>query len=412
MRAIIISIGNELLNGKTVNSNASFIGGQLYSIGIITEQVLTIRDQGEAIEQALRQALDQFDIIITTGGLGPTHDDITKKVIADFFGSPMVFNEEILHKIEERFERRGLQMPEINREQAYVPEKARLIDNPVGTAPGMHFQESGKHVFVLPGVPGEMKAMMEQSVLPFLETLSDRPPIDVHFYRTTGIAESKAYELCRSLFEAHPAYEIAFLPKFTGLDIRIAVRRDRLESSGEYQNFESALYQLIGKYIYVKGNAELEEVVGGLLRKRGLTLAVAESCSGGMIQSKITDIPGSSDYFLGGVVAYSNESKRKLLGVRGATLEKHGAVSEETAGEMAAGVLKKFGASVALSTTGIAGPGGATADKPVGLVYFGLATADEIIIRRLVFGADRLMNKERSAQAALEILRRYLLGIL
>ena len=407
MRVGIISIGNELLNGRTVNSNASYIGGRLYNIGIVVEQVVTVRDDEDAIRRALQDALGRMEAVIVTGGLGPTHDDITKKVLADFFHSRLIFDEAVLQKVQERFRRRGMIMPETNRNQALFPEKAKKIDNPVGTAPGMHFEHEGKHIFVLPGVPKEMQEMIDSYVAPFLQKIAHMEPITVHFYRTTGVAESKLYQLCKELFDRYPEYEIAFLPKIAGVDIRIAEK----PGGDSYEEFEKILYEKIGKYVFTKGDEELEAVVGRLLREQGLTISVAESCTGGLIQDRLTNVPGSSDYFLGGMVTYSNESKIKHLGVTKQSLEKYGAVSEAVAREMAAGVRKAMTTDIAISTTGIAGPSGATPEKPVGLIYIGIATTEKVTVRRFVLGVERLINKQQGAVAALELLRRELLGI-
>ncbi len=410
MKAAIISIGNELLNGKTVNKNATFIAAKLYEIGVETVTVLTIRDDAFAIREALDLALQKAEVVISTGGLGPTHDDITKKVIAEYFGSALVLNEAILQKIQEKFKRRGSEMPPINRNQALVPENARLIDNPVGTAPGLLFERQNHWVFVLPGVPREMQAMVENFIVPFLKEKGQLPEIQVHFYRTTGIAESRIYQLCRDFFEQFSDYEIAFLPKFTGVDIRVAVKTDSPDAS-RFAEFEAELYRRIGKYIYTKGEEELEAVVGRLLKEKGYTIAVAESCTGGLVQDRITNVSGSSEYFMGGMVTYSNESKMKFLGVQVASLNQYGAVSDVVAREMATGVREAVGTTIGVSTTGIAGPTGATPEKPVGLIYIGLATPDAVLARRFVFTNDRRLNKELGAQAALELVRRYLLGI-
>lgn len=416
MKTTIISIGNELLNGKTVNSNASYIGGRLYDIGIVARQVIAVRDEPESIRESLRQAVDTSEIVIATGGLGPTHDDITMEVVANFFGSKMVLNEAVLQKIEARYRQRGVPMPDSNLKVAMVPQKARLLNNSLGTAPGAHFEVPGaegskKHVFILPGVPREMRAMMEESVIPFLQEKNTAGQIDVYLYRTTGVAESRLYQLTRSLLEAHPAYEVAFLPKETGTDMQVAVRRNDSEESAKFPAFEELLYQAAGEYIYTRGSEELEEVIGRLLKERGMTISAAESCTGGLLQDKITNIAGSSDYFMGGMVTYSNESKMKQLGVRRESLERYGAVSEVAAKEMAEGVRRVFGTDVALSTTGIAGPGGATPEKPLGLIYIGLATADTVTVQKHILSGDRVMIKRRGAQAALELLRRELLGI-
>lgn len=423
MKATIISIGNELLNGKTVNSNAAYIAAKLYEIGIVTGRIVAIRDETAAILESLEQALAQSEVVITTGGLGPTPDDITKNALANFFHSEMVFNEAIWQKIEQRFRQRGIPAPEVNRVQAWIPEKARLIDNPIGSAPGLHFETpspggiaaaaggAAKHTFVLPGVPQEMKAIVAESVIPFLRQKNAAGLIEVRLYRTTGVAESKIYELCRALLESRPEYEVAFLPKTTGVDLRVALREKDAAKKQRFAEFETGLFQTIGKYIYTTGPKELEEVVGKLLRERRLTLAAAESCTGGLVQDKITDIAGSSDYFIGGMVAYSNESKMRHLGVRAESLQRYGAVSEAVAREMAEGVRRAFGADLGISTTGIAGPGGATPEKPLGLIYLGLATAQKTAAKKFLLIGDRVMIKERGAQAALELLRRELLGM-
>lgn len=410
MKAILLSIGNELLSGKTVNTNATYISSKLYELGIETLRVVTIGDDAREIQQQLQLALQQADVVITTGGLGPTHDDITKKAMVEFFGSRLVFKEEILRKIEERFRRRGSKMPAINRNQAMVPADAELIDNPVGTAPGLLFRRDEKMIFVLPGVPREMKSMMENAVLPLLKDQGNLEPIHVFQYRTTGIAESRIFEMCHDLFAAYPQLEVAFLPRFIGVDIRILVKAQALMQV-DFPKFEQELYQRIGKYIYTTGTEELEAVVGKLLNEKGWTIAVAESCTGGVVQDRLTNVSGSSEYFMGGMVTYSNQSKVQLLGVRPESLATHGAVSDMVAREMARGIRETMGTDIGISTTGIAGPTGATPEKPVGLIYIGLATPDTIVARRFVFVQDRRLNKELGAQAALELVRRYLLGI-
>ncbi len=411
MIAEIISIGNELLNGKTVNTNATFIARQLYEIGISIGWIQTIGDEASAIRQALELALQRAEVVVVTGGLGPTHDDITKKTVAEFFGKALIFREDLLEKVRERFARRGIKMPEINRNQALVPEGVQLMDNPVGTALGMIFEQEGKFIFVMPGVPREMKAMMEGSVIPFLQKRCPECRVQVNLFRTTGIPESSIYErIAKDLLE-FSSYEIAFLPKFTGVDVRVIRRGKDITDQDKFRRFTRMLYERIGNFIYTTEDKELEEVVGELLRERNLTIAVAESCTGGLVQDKITDVPGSSDYFMGGLVTYSNEAKMKFLGVQKESLRQHGAVSEVVAREMAAGVRQAVGTDLAVSTTGIAGPTGATPTKPVGLVYIGLASKKMVFARKFLFGNDRRINKERAAQAALDLVRRYLQGL-
>ena len=411
MNVIIISIGNELLNGQTINSNAAFISRNLHNIGILTRKIIAVRDSATEIKKNIAAALAESNIIVITGGLGPTHDDITRTVLTEYFEDELVFKPELFQKVEEKFKRRGLKMAAINRNQAMVPAKAKLIDNPIGSADGFLFEQEEKYIFSLPGIPREMQEMIIQSVIPILMEKTDRIIPDVHFYRTTGIAESRIYELCKDLFEKHSNYEIAFLPKFGGVDIRVAINDEKPELEDIFQNFENNLYSKIGSYIYCKGEKELEEVIGDILRERGLTLTVAESYTGGLLQDKITNIPGSSDYFLGGAITYSNESKTALLKVKQSTLEEHGAVSDLVAKEIAVGARKLFGADLSLSTSGIAGPAGATETKPVGLIFIGLATGEKTVSKRFMFGKDRLINKERGVQVALDLLRRELLGL-
>ena len=411
MQAEIISIGNELLSGLTVNSNASFISQQLFEIGIRVGWVQTVGDDAGAIRAALQTALDRSGVILLTGGLGPTHDDITKKVIADYFGSKMVMNPEILKEVEAKFARRGIPMPEINRLQAVVPDKAVLMANKVGTAPGMIFEQEGKFVFVMPGVPREMKWMMENSVVPFLKEKFPKNRVQVNLFRTTGIPESTIFEKVEKELSGFSGYEIAFLPKFTGVDIRVIRQGKDIEDGAKFVEFIKLLQKKIGRFIYATENLDLEAVVGKLLRERHLTISVAESLTGGLVQDKITQVSGSSAYFMGGIVSYSNESKMKLLGVKAESLEKYGAVSDTVAREMAVGVRSALGTDIGVSTTGIAGPTGATPQKPVGLVFVGLATSEKVVAKKFLFGQDRIINKQRSAQAALEMVRRAILNL-
>ena len=407
MNALVISIGNELLNGKTTNSNAAYIGRQLADLGIALGQIITIRDEAPHIEAALKLGMSNYDAVIVTGGLGPTHDDITRKTVASFLNTELVLNEAALAKIEGLFQARGREMPPINRQQALVPKTASLLENPLGTAPGLHIEEQDTHIFLLPGVPREMQEILTSSVLPILSKHLEQSPPNIHLYRTTGIFESKLYEICLTHFEQFPQYEIAFLPKFTGVDIRVAERGP----AEMYREFESGLINIAGKYIYSQEDEEIEAVVGRMLAEKGLTLSLAESCTGGLLSHRLTNIPGSSAYYLGGVNAYSNDVKMDLLGVSAASLEAHGAVSEVVAGEMAAGIRQRIGSSIGISTTGIAGPGGATDTKPVGLVCIGFATESSLKTRQFTFGKDRKLNKDWSAQAAIEMLRRYLRGL-
>jgi nicotinamide-nucleotide amidase len=411
MLAEIISIGNELLNGNTVNSNATYISKKLHENGIIAGYIQVVGDVAVAIRQALDLALARSDFILLTGGLGPTPDDITRNVVADYFGCKLIFNEQIYNNLKKRFARRGIPIPEVNRNQAMVPEGVELIPNRKGSAQGMIFRRKQKSVFVMPGVPMEMKGMMENTVIPKLREMCPDCRVKVDFIRSTGLAESVIYQKMDSELNQFTSYEIAFLPNFSGVDLRVVRKGEDITDNQKFKKFLKLLDDEIGDAIYAREDIGLEEVLGKLLKKRKLTISVAESLTGGLVQHKLTQIPGSSDYFMGGIVSYSNEAKMELLGVRESSLKKYGAVSELVAKEMAEGVRKRLGADIGISTTGIAGPTGATATKPVGLVYLALSAKDIVIARKQVFGPDRNSVKQRSAQAALELARRYLLGL-
>ena len=411
MLAEIISIGNELLNGNTVNSNATYISKKLHENGIITGYIQVVGDVTIAIRQALDLALARSDVILLTGGLGPTPDDITRTVVADYFGHKLIFDEQIYDNLKKRFARRGIPIPEVNRNQAMVPEGVELIPNRKGSAQGMIFRWKQKSVFVMPGVPMEMKGMMENTVIPKLREMCPDCRVKVDFIRSTGLAESVIYQKMESELNQFTSYEIAFLPNFSGVDLRVVRKGEDITDNQKFKKFLKLLDDEIGDAIYAREDIELEEVLGKLLRERKLTVSLAESLTGGLVQHKLTQIPGSSDYFMGGIVSYSNEAKMELLGVRESSLKKYGAVSELVAKEMAEGVRKRLGTDIGISTTGIAGPTGATATKPVGLVYLALSAKDIVIARKQIFGPDRNSVKQRSAQAALELARRYLLGL-
>ena len=411
MLAEIISIGNELLNGNTVNSNATYISKKLHENGIITGYIQVVGDVTIAIRQALDLALARSDVILLTGGLGPTPDDITRTVVADYFGHKLIFDEQIYDNLKKRFARRGIPIPEVNRNQAMVPEGVELIPNRKGSAQGMIFRWKQKSVFVMPGVPMEMKGMMENTVIPKLREMCPDCRVKVDFIRSTGLAESVIYQKMDSELNQFTSYEIAFLPNFSGVDLRVVRKGEDITDNQKFKKFLKLLDDEIGDAIYAREDIELEEVLGKLLRERKLTISLAESLTGGLVQHKLTQIPGSSDYFMGGIVSYSNEAKMELLGVRESSLKKYGAVSELVAKEMAEGVRKRLGTDIGISTTGIAGPTGATATKPVGLVYLALSAKDIVIARKQIFGPDRNSVKQRSAQAALELARRYLLGL-
>lgn len=408
MKVEIISIGDELLIGQIINTNAVYLARQLTALGLEIRLITAVGDEAAALQQALREALDRSDVVIMTGGLGPTHDDITKEVVAEFFDSGYIFKPELLDRLRRAFERRGLEMAKINEDQARVPEKAEIIPNPVGSAPGFLFNREGKKCFVLPGIPAEMVAMCEGTIFPMLKqqelTLLQRT------VRTTGIPESMLFERLGDIKELEKFAKVAFLPRSAGVDVRLMVKGSNPEECQD--RLETALrivHEKAGEYVYGYDDVEMEEVVAQLLRNTKQTVAVAESCTGGLLAHKLTNISGSSEYFERGVVSYSNQSKVELLGVPEAMLQEAGAVSSQTAVAMAEGIRKLSGADFGLSTTGIAGPTGGSKEKPVGLVYIGLASEQTSFAQSFQFFKDRLNNKERSVQAALELLRRELI---
>ena len=415
MKAEILTIGDEILLGQITNTNATYISQSLLRTGVDPRWITTVGDSEKEILDALKIAYKRADVIIITGGLGPTHDDITKYAVARFFDSNIVLNSDLYEKLKIRFAERGRVMPQVNRNQAEVPEKAAILPNPIGTAPGLLFQESGKFCFVLPGVPAEMKQLFQQAVVPFLSKhgTGGRTCISYKTLRTTGIFESKLMEVLGNIQEIQQFARLAFLPHYCGVDLRLTVKSTSSEDCKKrLKTAEEFIRSKINSYIYGEDGETLEEKVADYLFRLKKRVAVAESCTGGLLAHKFTNVPGSSDYFLAGVVAYSNSAKMKILGVNPETLRQFGAVSEETAKEMAEGVRSLVGSDFGLSTTGIAGPAGGSKEKPVGLVYIGFSDGTTISARKFIFTNDRLANKERSSYAALETLRRYLQKII
>ena len=407
--AAIITIGDELLYGSVVDTNAAYIGRRLTETGIEPVCSMTVGDEGPGIGRALETVCRQADVVLVTGGLGPTHDDVTKTVIAEAIGQDLVFHPEILDTVERMFTQRGMTMPESNRIQAYMPRNAEVLDNPVGTAPGFLVRHHDAAVFVMPGVPREMMKMLNEQVLPRLKDHSAGRVILHRWIRTTGIGESNLSQIIGDVIEEAEDVKIASLPQETGVNLRLTAEgRTEEEARRRIEAVETRMVALAGEHIYGVDDDTLEEVVGRLLRQADATVAIAESCTGGLVASRMTDVPGSSDYLLEGVVSYSNAAKMARLEVPVGTIDRHGAVSAETAAAMAQGIRHTSGATFGLSTTGVAGPGGGTTEKPVGLVYLGLASVDGVETRKLMLGTDRQVNKTRAALAALNLLRQAL----
>jgi nicotinamide-nucleotide amidase len=414
----LITIGDELLLGFTIDTNAAHISRTLAASGVEVVRRTTVGDEAEKIAAAVREALDRTGAVITTGGLGPTSDDLTKPAIAKIFGREMKLDEAMAAKIEERWRARfpNSRFPATNRMQAEIPEGALILTNRHGTAPGIWLEdERGRWVAMLPGVPREMRGMLAEELLPAIRRRAQKEEniILSGTLRTTGIAESAIADLLGPNFLGEPGTELgslplAYLPGVAGVDLRVTVKGlPRPQAESMIREAIVKLKSRVSAYAYGEDDADLAAVVLEKCRASTLKLAVAESCTGGLLGERLTNIPGSSDVFLGGVIAYHNEVKRNLLGVRAEDIDSHGAVSEAVAVQMAAGVRRKLGADVAVSVTGIAGPGGGTNEKPVGLVWIAVH-ASEVKARRFHVGGDRAEIRQRAAQAALEMVRRAL----
>ncbi|UCH78140.1 MAG: competence/damage-inducible protein A [Candidatus Coatesbacteria bacterium] len=409
MEATIIAIGDELLLGKTVNNNAAYLSARLAAVGIGTRRQMVVGDRDDEIVAALEAARELAAIAVTTGGLGPTEDDRTLAAVASHLGRELVLHQPTLREIERRFARRGLTMPAVNVGQASVPAGARVLSNPLGTAPGLILEEEGFLLCLLPGVPAEMEYIFEHGFLPYLEKkgyAGER--VLEKLLHATGLPESAVAERLAGV-EVPAGLHLAFLPQAAQVDLRIwGTASDEGNFAERARPVIEAVRRELGEYIFGEDGTSLEEVVGELLGRRGETVAVAESCTGGLLAKRLTDVPGASAWFLGGVVAYANEAKTSLLGVPEETLVAHGAVSEEVARALAAGARERFGATYALAATGIAGPSGGTAEKPVGMVCLALAGADGVASTTQTFGGGRGWVRRRASQYALEMLRRHL----
>jgi competence/damage-inducible protein CinA-like protein len=411
MTAEIISIGDELLIGQVVNTNASWMAQQLHAIGISIRQIVAISDDKDEIRTALDNAFPRTDLILVTGGLGPTRDDITKHTLCDYFGAKMVIHEPSLEMITKFFAARGLGLTEHNRKQAEVPDNCIPILNYNGTAPGMWFEKEGKILVSMPGVPFEMEAMMENQILPRLSAKDNNVVVMHKTVQTHGEGESILMEMIREWEDVLPTnFRLAYLPQPGIVRLRLtAFGADRESVASQIESQIASLRRLIPNLIFGYGNETMEEVVGKLLLSKHATLSTAESCTGGYLAHLITSVPGASEYFAGSVIAYANQVKHDLLGVSEDSLRNFGAVSEQVVREMAAAARNRFGTDYALSTSGIAGPDGGTPEKPVGLVWVCLATPQQTISKKFMFGEHRGRNIRRTALEALNLLRLQLL---
>lgn len=414
----IISIGNELLIGDTINTNASHIGAELTEAGFDIQSIRVVGDHADRLKGVIRDELDRVNILLCTGGLGPTHDDITKDVLAELFCPEMRLDEHVKSHITSIFNKRGFPLYPSNLAQAEIPKCFETLFNPHGTAPGMYFEKEGKVIIALPGVPYEMKYLLQNEVIPRLKSKTDIGSRVVRYLKTAGEAESVlSEELIGDVSEfLQKGCELAFLPGPARVTLRITTTDHKGNRSDELSlladEFKQSISERIPGLIYSEEKEEsLEKCVGNILKKKSLTICTAESCTGGGIINRLTDTPGSSAYVQNGYVVYSNESKVRDLGVDEKLIKEFGAVSKEVVIAMAEGAVMHSGADVVLAISGVAGPGGGTLEKPVGLVWLGIKTPDECFALRLLLTQDRLINKERSITIALEALRRTLLGV-
>jgi competence/damage-inducible protein CinA-like protein len=411
IRVAILSTGDELTTGRIVDTNSSWIADKLFEIGIEVAAVLTVGDHRDRLAAAWRRGLELADVVISTGGIGPTADDLTSEVVADVVGMPLVEDAASADRIRQLFAAFGREMPLNNLKQALFPRGATIIPNALGTAPGYRIEHDGRHVVVLPGVPREMKPMMEETVLPWLVHLRGGDEVFVpRTFQTFGLTESGLDELVAGLVDPAEA-RVSFRASFPEISLRLVVHGLPADAAARADALAARVRERIGPFLYGEGAVTMEEVVGRLLRERGLTVALAESCTGGLVAHRLTNVPGSSEYVRGAVVAYANAAKEALLGVRAETLAAHGAVSEETAAEMAAGARRVFGTSLAVSTTGIAGPTGGTPEKPVGTVCLALAADAGVVTRRYQLWGTRDWVKLLASQLALDWMRRHALGL-
>ncbi|MFN8254844.1 MAG: competence/damage-inducible protein A [Bacteroidales bacterium] len=414
MKAAILTIGDELLIGQVVDTNSAWISEQLNLIGITVKHKISIGDVDAEIIKGLNIASQDVDFVFITGGLGPTRDDITKSTLCHYFNTKLVFNEEVYKDVESIFLKRNLPMIDSNRMQAMLPESCTVIRNLKGTAPGMWFKKNGVDYFSMPGVPFEMKAMMTDSILPLIKSKYNLPVILHRTILTHGVGESfLAKKIDSWENNLSDNIKLAYLPSPEYVRLRMSIKgEDVVKMTRILDEQEELLKKIIGKDIFGSGNQRLPEVVGKILLNAESTLSTAESCTGGNIARLITSIPGSSEYFKGSVVAYSNEVKSNILNVSPLIIKEYGAVSEDVVKQMAIGVRNLLGTDFSIATSGVAGPDGGTPEKPVGTVWIAVSGKEKTIAKKFLFANDREINISRSSYAALDYFRRFMLGYL
>ncbi len=412
MDAIIITIGDEILSGATVDTNATYIAKALIAIGVDVRKLSSVGDIREDMLREINLALEEYDLVVVTGGLGPTDDDITKEVICEAFDTRLVEHEETLEVLKARYRQLGMTMSDIAREMSLQPEGAHLLTNPLGTAPGIVFERKETLFCSLPGVPSEMRALVDHGLIPFLKRRGTGNVIVYQDISTFGMPESKLAARLKEAGYRPDGIRLAFLPSYSGILIRLRAEGENEEEIREILNKNvSRVCEIVKEFVFSTDSENLVEKVAGLLRENSATVSVAESCTGGIIAKLLTDIPGSSEYFIQGVVAYANEAKIDRLEVNPKTIESCGAVSEEVCRQMVEGMRHTAGTDYALASTGIAGPGGGTDEKPIGLVYLGVADSGGVSVTKRSFSGDRDVIRIRSAYTLLNLLRKRILGV-
>lgn len=403
MYAVIITIGDEILLGQILDTNSRYMARQLGNMGVEVVKMFTVRDDRDEISRAVGEAMEIAGLVLVTGGLGPTKDDVTKKVLADYFGTRLVYNEEAMGWLKEMLAGRGIALNENNKGQAWLPENCRILRNFRGTASGMWFEQGGKDLISMPGVPFEMEHLMETYVLPDLQKKYPRLQLAYKMLKVYDIPESELAEQLEDWENSLPAgIGLAYLPSPGWVRLRVTAKGEAIARLDAYY---TTLKESLKELRYVEGEEEaVEKQFGVLLRDKGKTVATAESCTGGYIAHLITSVAGSSEYYKGGVVAYSNEVKANVLGVDAADIERYGAVSEPVVRQMAEGVRRLTGADCGIATSGVAGPGGGTEEKPVGTVWIGIAVPGKTVARKFVFSSVRERNIAKAAVKAMELL--------
>lgn len=402
MNAIIITIGDEILMGQILDTNAQYIARRLTEIGVEVVEELSIPDKREEIYETVDYAMQEADLILVTGGLGPTKDDVTKKVLAEYFGSRLVFNPQAMEWLEELLRNRNLPMNENNKSQAFLPDNCRILHNFKGTASGMWFEKGWKSLISMPGVPFEMEHLMDAYVIPDLKAKYPHLQLEYRMLKVYDVPESQLAQHLETWENAlGDGLRLAYLPSPGLVKLRITAKGEAVK---HLEDTYESLKKILEGMRYVEGEDALEKQIGDMLRRKGVTVATAESCTGGEIAHMITSVPGSSAYFKGSVVSYANEVKVNVLGVQAADLEREGAVSETVVLQMAEGVKKLMHTDYAVSTSGVAGPDGGTPEKPVGTVWIGVATPDKTFARKFVFSFTRERNIAKAAVKALELL--------